>query len=155
MPYTKEQQREYYEKYYPLHKHVWIKANKKYRLSHKEQIKVRMKRYFSVAENRIWGNICRMNSRKRRKRVFMSKQEFLFWYHSQEKVCFYCEIPEEKLYLINQTVFSLDRLDNKKGYEIGNIVLSCLRCNTVRFSWLTPEEMKEIGQKYIKPKWNN
>lgn len=37
---------------------------------------------------------------------------------------------------------SLDRLDNAKGYVVGNVVPCCGPCNSIRGKYLTPEEMK-------------
>ena len=41
---------------------------------------------------------------------------------SDGKLCRYCEVPFE-------TNMSVDRLDNNKGYEIGNIIFCCAGCN--------------------------
>lgn len=35
------------------------------------------------------------------------------------------------------------------GYVIGNIVLACTRCNSVKNGYLTYEQMKEVAQKYF------
>jgi hypothetical protein len=40
----------------------------------------------------------------------------------------------------------LDRLDNKKGYHLGNVVSCCPECNMVRNNIFTPEEMKILGE---------
>ena len=50
---------------------------------------------------------------------------------------------------------SLDRIDSKKDYEEGNLVLCCLRCNHIKGDFFTQSEMVEIGKKYISRKWNN
>lgn len=39
----------------------------------------------------------------------------------------------------------LDRLDNNRGYHLDNVVPCCGRCNRVRGTWFTYDEMKEIG----------
>jgi len=47
----------------------------------------------------------------------------------------------------------VDCMDNNRGYEIGNMVLACHRCNFIKLNFLTFEEMRFIGQKFLKPKW--
>lgn len=46
----------------------------------------------------------------------------------------------------------LDRLDNAKGYEPGNVVSCCSECNIARSDNFTPEEMKVIGMAIRKVK---
>jgi len=89
---------------------------------------------------------------------YPSSKEFVEWYKSQEKKCSYCDIPFEYweiLYKGHQNKYSLtvDRKDNSKGYSLENLVLACSQCNIVKNNVLTHQEMKEISQKYIKPKW--
>ena len=90
-----------------------------------------------------------------------SLEEFIEWYNKQEKKCVYCGITEQELLtlkddkmLLNRKYKSLtiDRKDNQKGYKLDNIVLACMRCNSTKSDFFTFEEMKEIGEKYIKPK---
>ena len=40
----------------------------------------------------------------------------------------------------------LDRTDNSKGYEIGNVVPCCGPCNQMRGVHMTVEEMKEVAK---------
>lgn len=99
--------------------------------------------------------------KKRKVNCKISREEFISWYNGLEKKCFYCGITSEdsnNLTWYPGSVFkpmsmSIDRLDSQKDYEIGNITLSCLICNYIKGTILTPGEMKEIGMKYIKPKW--
>ena len=59
---------------------------------------------------------------KRRKYEFkLTKEEFLsFW----QKLCYYCG---NKIKTIG-----LDRIDNSKGYIVGNVVSCCQRCNRMK-----------------------
>ena len=82
----------------------------------------------------------------------------MIWYKSQQKKCFYCDIPEKLLGTPfinkgNNKRFTIERLDNKQVYILGNIVLACNLCNRTKNNFFTIQEMKEIAQKYIKPKW--
>lgn len=88
----------------------------------------------------------------------ITKEEFIKWYNSQSKNCFYCGILEadfRQKNIMGRTgkYLTIDRLDSKKGYVIGNIVLACAICNIIKSNFFTPKEMKEIAEKYIKPKW--
>lgn len=100
------------------------------------------------------------NARYRNLSFDLTIEEFVEWWNSQKQECYYCEIPIERLKIIDRKKkmlkrLSIDRLDNKKGYEKGNLVLACMRCNFIKSNLLTDEEMKEIAQKYFKPKWQN
>ena len=87
----------------------------------------------------------------------ISPEEFITWYESQEKKCVYCnklesEIRKEFDILDSKsTRLSVDRVDNDKGYEAGNLALACQRCNTIKGNFFTKDEMMEIG-KVIKKK---
>ena len=89
----------------------------------------------------------------------ITKEWFLAWYETQEKQCVYCSIPEECCKLVTKDFgihgeqMSIDCKDNELGYVPGNLVLSCHRCNNTKSVLFTYEEMLEIGQKYIRPKW--
>jgi len=87
-----------------------------------------------------------------------SKEAILNWYEYSIKKCVYCDMPEEiweTFYRGYHNKFSLtiDRKDNLGGYTIDNIVFACGMCNVIKTNVLSCEEMKEIGQKYIKPRW--
>lgn len=89
-------------------------------------------------------------------------EEFNNWHSQQVKICHYCGIPEElwqhlfkdkkKKYALRLTI---DRLDNSIGYITENMVLACLFCNRVKNELFTENEMFEIAEKYIKPKWQS
>lgn len=61
--------------------------------------------------------------------------------------CFYCGGK------LSKSGVGLDRIDNKKGYTINNVVPCCGLCNSTRSNRFTVEQMKQIG-KLIK-KWRN
>ena len=48
---------------------------------------------------------------------------------------------------------TIDRMDSLKGYEQGNMVLCCVRCNHIKGDFFTQSEMVKIGNLFIKPKW--
>lgn len=90
----------------------------------------------------------------------ITRNDFVDWYNSKELKCTYCGIKiediEKNRHLmpnINIVRLTIDRIDNSKGYEKDNICLSCARCNLIKSNFFTEEEMKEIGEKYVKIKW--
>ena len=101
----------------------------------------------------------RLKQSSRKLLVTISLENFLKWYDHQPKICHYCGIEETKLpidsdsFNCRTTRLSIDRMDSKKGYEEGNMVLCCLRCNSLKSDFFTPSEMREIGQKYVSKRW--
>jgi len=89
----------------------------------------------------------------------MSQDDFVSWYVNEEKQCHYCDIPEDKLWIIQEDFdrrvsrLEVDCMDNSVGYEEGNIVLACHLCNFIKLHVLTSDEMYYVGQNFIKPKW--
>lgn len=91
--------------------------------------------------------------------VTITRDEFVDWYNTQEKKCSYCDLPEEHLELM-KTAFDgrinrleVDCIDNDAGYAVGNLALACHRCNFFKLNFFSFNEMREIAQKYFKPKW--
>ena len=54
------------------------------------------------------------------------------------KSCEYCSGP------LPETSTGLDRLDNKKGYSLDNVVPCCTLCNYARRDQFTPQEMRKF-----------
>lgn len=99
----------------------------------------------------------------RRKSIFdLDQGEFITWYSNAPRKCVYCEIPEE-LFIKNEKFsrhfqfkrLSIDKIVPEFGYRIDNIVLCCYLCNAVKQNILTFNEMFDVAQRYIKPKWQN
>lgn len=94
---------------------------------------------------------------KRRSKPFtISKEDFLKWNVVQQRKCTYCDITEEIIKtkkIFNVPRMTLDRMNNKRGYTLKNICLACIRCNTIKGNCISYKQMKEIGQKYMKPIW--
>jgi len=94
-----------------------------------------------------------------KKPVVISREDFIEWYGAQQKICVYCGIKEEDLPLVQGSYIeyanrlTIDCKVNDVGYASGNIVLACHRCNFVKSNIFSYKEMLEIGQKYIRPKW--
>jgi len=98
-------------------------------------------------------------SAKNRNLEICSRQEFIDWYNKQERECVYCSIPEYLLKPLEwgskvfRSRLTIDRNNNNNGYILDNMCLSCYKCNLMKNDILNFDEMKEIGNKYIKPKW--
>ena len=95
----------------------------------------------------------------KKKPIKITREEFLKWYDKQTKKCAYCDIHESDLVKITDKVnnncsrLTVDCMDNDGGYILGNIVLSCRRCNYIKQDFFSFEQMREIAQKYVKPRW--
>lgn len=135
-------------------------------LSHvcKECSKARTKKFSKTASGIYTGikgrtKFYKINNREHYKPLLISRENFVEWYNSQVKECAYCDIPEELLYII-RTQFDrrvkrlgVDCKDNNEGYTLDNMVLACHRCNFIKLNLFSFEQMREIAQKYLKPKW--
>lgn len=73
--------------------------------------------------------------------------------------CYYCKV-EYYLYAdfckklgFKTPYMTVDRMDNKVGYTVENSVPCCFICNRIKSNFFSAEEMKEIGEKFVKPKF--
>lgn len=109
----------------------------------------------------IYHNIKNREALRKRKPFKITEEEFLKWFEVQSKQCYYCGISWENAHLMRKhfgahgVQLSVDCMENDKGYVLGNIVLACDRCNFIKSNIFTSREMKEIGEKFIKPKWQS
>jgi len=108
--------------------------------------------------SKIWrrsalGRYRKLLDRGRRKGVLVDITQDLFisWFNSQAKICHYCGVIltgyHQDGYLQGLTI---DRKDNNKSYEMGNMVLSCQRCNIMKGSWLNEKQMLDMAQRYFR-----
>lgn len=129
---------------------------KNYRKAHREKFLMSNRRYDKTPK----GAYKKLKQSIRGHKVSIAQKEFVEWFVSQPKTCFYCGLTEDELQTVkdsynNKTYrLSIDRLDSSKGYEKGNMVLCCLRCNNIKGDFFTASEMVEIGLKYIRGRWN-
>lgn len=151
--------KKYHRKYWQKHRDKFREYNRNwYYKKGKEWHAEKMRKYRATLKGYYKHLI---HTRKYKKiGVSFSFEEFERWYNSQERECFYCAIPEKTMVELGlpwrykvQKRFSLDRMDPFEGYSLDNICLCCRVCNEVKSNILSWIEMKEIGQKYIKPRW--
>jgi len=93
------------------------------------------------------------------KPVIISRKEFIEWYENKPKLCAYCGISEEDVvklddpYNSKSSRLTIDCIENYMGYTKGNLVLACRRCNNMKSDLLNFEQMRYIGQNFLKPIW--
>ena len=167
-------QREYYnkKKNIPEYKEMLKRIRRNYYLRNKEKYRISHKKYFESHKEQyrkyrrewrynnpagIYATIKDGLDRKKMPRkilVKISKEEFIEWYNSQEQICFYCKRIYEETRIEAKTYnngwkvnrLTIDRVDNTKGYEKGNIVLACSRCNSIKGNYFSKDEMLRIGE---------
>lgn len=112
---------------------------------------------YSNAKNR--QTYYKKNDHPGAKPFLIERDWFRQWHDKQDKTCIYCAIPEEHCKLVTDEFgvhgeqLTLDCVNNDKGYTTDNIVLACHRCNNTKSVLFSFQEMYEIGQQYIRPKW--
>jgi hypothetical protein len=115
----------------------------------------------TISKAGIIYNVLKNNSYTRKKpvKVNITRKEFKEWYDSQEQKCHYCGRTLDEVLKspdpLSKRIFRLtvDRRNSEKGYDKGNLVLACYRCNWVKSNFFTEQEMIEIG-KIIHKKFN-
>jgi len=99
------------------------------------------------------------HSSDQRKPFEITYDEFKLWYEDTPKKCAYCYLSEEDLQVVNDTHnkkvsrLTVDCKRNELGYQLGNLVLACNRCNFIKNDFLNYDQMFYFSQTYIKPIW--
>lgn len=78
------------------------------------------------------------------------KATFDAWHSAQERVCNYCGMTEQEAIAQFNKRLHIDRIDGPLGYVPNNMCLACPRCNLVKSSYLTGEQMKLVGDLLFK-----
>lgn len=121
-------------------------------------LKIRKKKYYQkekYSAGRVF-NIIRDSVKRRNIELIITKKEFKDWYNACEKKCEYCRISEKDVFKISKKTkrLTIDRKNSNIGYLKNNLVLACDRCNRIKGSFFTYEEMLKIGE-IIKNKIKN
>ena len=116
--------------------------------SHKEEYR-EYKQEYNRRPTERYRQICR-RSQKRGIPMAISKQDFITWYNEQPQNCFYCGVEFDDYKNNHLRGLTMDRIDNDKQYELDNIVLSCMRCNIMKGSWLSGKQMLDAANRYFK-----
>lgn len=94
------------------------------------------------------------------RQVIITKEDFTEWFTSQKYECFYCGITMSDIlkstdhYLKVVKKLGIDRMDTNLPYQKGNLALACHRCNSIKNDFFTADEMKKIGEMFVKPKFS-
>ncbi|MBU1621733.1 MAG: hypothetical protein KKD77_20280 [Gammaproteobacteria bacterium] len=84
----------------------------------------------------VWLKACK-KAKKRGLPFDLTQDEYMLLV---EQPCFYCGGT------VGVSGVRLDRVDNSKGYVLPNVVPCCYRCNMVRGSTLSCNEMAYVGR---------
>ena len=82
----------------------------------------------------------------------MSRVEFYAWYKNHPRCCEYCGMTEQASKAMFRELLSIDRKDPSNGYISGNIAMACRRCNNVKSSHLSYEQMMVVAAMFFRPK---
>ena len=123
----------------------------------KECARKHAKEYRELPEG-IFQNIKGRIIHRDKRELHFTRGEFVKWWNSHPKICAYCGITQEEFanfqehYKMKIRRMTIDRKDNNGQYTLNNIVMACHRCNSIKSDWFTYDEMKEIAEKYMKPR---
>lgn len=152
-PEYRNKRRESARKYYSNHKTECSVRRKKYSEKNKEKYREYRRNWRVYTPEGIFSSLKTCTSNRKRNIEFnLNKKDFVKWWNSQEKICYYCKRSIEDVLRDNDKTkirakrLTIDRVDNNKGYEINNIVLCCYRCNSIKGDYFTKEEMLKIGK---------
>lgn len=161
----KNKEKEHKRQYYLINKDEIRKKDRKYVFEHKEQIKENQKRYRIENKARIrnsqrkWTreNNKKLNDYQKNWKKSNRELKFIFDYRRiDKKKNRICDLTVEWLkenitskpcvYCSQTENVGCDRVDNKKGHTMNNVVPCCTICNVVRGDKFTSDEMKLIGK---------
>ena len=110
------------------------------------------KKYALTPIGRYWR--LRTNARMAGRDFNIKSADFIDWFESQDKICYYCKcavLENSNNRKHELTHITIDRKGNDRGYTLDNIVIACRKCNLVKGSWFTEIQMLEIAHKYFAP----
>ena len=92
----------------------------------------------------------KLNAKKRGLKFKLTEEQF---YEITQKDCFYCgekpsQIKKGKNYFGEYIYNGIDRIDNKKGYTIDNVVPCCKKCNIAKNNSTLQEYQDWIKKSY-------
>jgi len=129
------------KKYRDAHKEETKAYNKKYREEHpdyhsnyRETNKDKIKKYATTNRHRF--NVSKAIAKKRDKEWNIPFAEYC---GIISQPCFYCG---GAFGIVVTQSSGLDRLDNSKGYIVGNVVSCCTACNRLKGDYFSAEEAK-------------
>ena len=135
--------KQYYKDYYQKNKSKWKKYYKMRRTTKLHEIRMYEKKRYAENKDKILAYQktpkARFSFAKSHSKHY--KKEWKITFDQYKKLlnqkCFYCNCS-----LLNMKGIGLDRINNAKGYIMGNVLPCCGDCNYIRQDLLTVEEMK-------------
>lgn len=110
------------KKYYSENKERILKTNKDYYFKNKERLGQLQKKARQSVDGR-WKHL-QYEAKRDRRMVSISKSEFEI---ITSQLCLYCGGMSP-----GKNFVGIDRLDSSRGYEVGNVVPCCTRCNMMK-----------------------
>ncbi len=150
--------KEYYAQYRERNKERLAKKNKLWRLNNPDKVEVirqrqshsgytawYQKQYRKTSSSKY--SVLKSRAGARGIRFDIPKAEFQRWFDEHPKYCSYCDVEltvgtngKHKIWL------TIDRKDNDKHYTMGNVTISCMRCNLMKSNDISYELMVKIGK---------
>lgn len=138
-------------KYYKKKKEQILARHKKYHKENLDSYRAYRRNYRRLNPRGIFSAL-KDGAKKRNLQVTMTIDQFVCWWESQHKICFYCKRTLEEITHHSDSInnrakrFTIDRADSKKPYSLKNIRLACYRCNCVKGDYFSESEMLKIGK---------
>jgi hypothetical protein len=139
-------------KYYYEHREECNKNSLEYYNNNKEKCNANTKRHQKLHHDRTLYAWIKKGCKKRKIKLEITIDEFCKWYNKIPKICIYCGISEQEWLLSKDSMshwykrLQIDRKNNKLGYFLENLAISCARCNRTKTDFFTFEQMKIIGE---------
>ena len=178
-PGNKEKHRQYYAEYFadPVRKEKQRETMKRYFQTETGQSVLQRQiesGYYTYGKGAI-ANL-KAGAEARGIRFSLTQQSLEAWWKGTEEVCEYCQISVEEYMRLRDIVvqydgynhqihrfkrvfkttkqqkisrLTLDRKDNCRGYEIGNLAKACWFCNNIKSDFFTAKEMKAMMPRII------
>ena len=150
-PDYKRRRRESARRYYLRNRAKIDAKRKKYHQDNLEKYREYRRNYKSFNPRGIFSGV-KSGAKKRGIAVAFTIDEFEKWWNEQPQICFYCKRTIELIKSLNDSVnnrakrLTIDRIDNKQAYSLGNIRLACYRCNQIKGDYFTESEMLKVGE---------
>ena len=148
--------------FYGKIKSSWCKkCHNKYAVEKRKQNPEKYKKYVKDTwdqPNMIFARK-KANAKSEKIYFYLTKVQFIDWYKKQQLKCHYCGLPPKDFkntkegHLLRKINLGIDRVDNSIGYKLNNIVLCCNMCNSIKGGFFSYEEMKFIGETFVKQRW--
>ena len=152
----KECKNKHVKKYQKNNRTKKLDYNKVYYKKNKEIFKFKRVIYEKTS-NGVWNSF---KGKSRKSEININKEDFIKWWESQQKICSYCGFSYQRIneFLKKNEIkrksnrLEIDRKDNKKTYEIKNMILACTLCNNHKKDFFSYDQFKKIAKKFIIPK---